>query len=57
MISVVVGVQVFGGEALRHRPKTGGPRYLHRFASARTVSTDTAAVGGNATQLSSQEQG
>jgi RHH-type proline utilization regulon transcriptional repressor/proline dehydrogenase/delta 1-pyrroline-5-carboxylate dehydrogenase len=28
-------------------PKAGGPHYLPRFAIERTVSTNTAAVGGN----------
>jgi RHH-type proline utilization regulon transcriptional repressor/proline dehydrogenase/delta 1-pyrroline-5-carboxylate dehydrogenase len=29
--------------ALRHRPQSRRPRYLHRSATERTVSTDTAA--------------
>jgi RHH-type proline utilization regulon transcriptional repressor/proline dehydrogenase/delta 1-pyrroline-5-carboxylate dehydrogenase len=33
-------------------PKAGGPRYLHRFATERTISTDTTASGGNASLLS-----
>jgi Aldehyde dehydrogenase family len=37
-------------------PKASGPPYLHRFATARTVSTDTTAAGGNATLLSLQEE-
>jgi RHH-type transcriptional regulator, proline utilization regulon repressor / proline dehydrogenase / delta 1-pyrroline-5-carboxylate dehydrogenase len=58
MIGAVVGVQPFGGEALSGTgPKAGGPRYLHRFATERTVSTDTTAAGGNATLLSLQEEG
>ena len=57
MIGAVVGVQPFGGEALSGTgPKAGGPRYLHRFATERTVSTDTTAAGGNATLLSLQEE-
>jgi len=41
MISAVVGVQPFDGEGLSGAgPKAGGPRYLHRFATERTVSTD-----------------
>jgi RHH-type proline utilization regulon transcriptional repressor/proline dehydrogenase/delta 1-pyrroline-5-carboxylate dehydrogenase len=56
MIGAVVGVQPFGGEGLSGTgPKAGGPRYLHRFATERTVSTDTTAAGGNATLLSLQE--
>jgi RHH-type transcriptional regulator, proline utilization regulon repressor / proline dehydrogenase / delta 1-pyrroline-5-carboxylate dehydrogenase len=53
MIGAVVGVQPFGGERLSGTgPKAGGPRYLHRFASERTVSIDTTASGGNASLLS-----
>jgi delta 1-pyrroline-5-carboxylate dehydrogenase len=38
MIGAVVGVQPFGGEGLSGTgPKAGGPRYLHRFATERTV--------------------
>ena len=35
----------------RHGPKAGGPHYLPRFATERTVSVNTAAVGGNASLL------
>jgi RHH-type proline utilization regulon transcriptional repressor/proline dehydrogenase/delta 1-pyrroline-5-carboxylate dehydrogenase len=57
MIGAVVGVQPFGGEGLSGTgPKAGGPRYLHRFAAERTVSTDTTAAGGNATLLSLAEE-
>jgi RHH-type proline utilization regulon transcriptional repressor/proline dehydrogenase/delta 1-pyrroline-5-carboxylate dehydrogenase len=53
MIGAVVGVQPFGGEGLSGTgPKAGGPRYLHRFAVERTVSTDTTASGGNVALLS-----
>ncbi|HTZ34955.1 MAG TPA: bifunctional proline dehydrogenase/L-glutamate gamma-semialdehyde dehydrogenase PutA, partial [Stellaceae bacterium] len=53
MIGAVVGVQPFGGERLSGTgPKAGGPYYLHRFATERTVSVDTTAAGGNATLLS-----
>ena len=53
MIGAVVGVQPFGGEHLSGTgPKAGGPRYLHRFATERTVSIDTTAAGGNASLLS-----
>jgi len=52
MIGAVVGVQPFGGEGLSGTgPKAGGPRYLHRFATERTVSIDTTAAGGNASLL------
>jgi RHH-type transcriptional regulator, proline utilization regulon repressor / proline dehydrogenase / delta 1-pyrroline-5-carboxylate dehydrogenase len=57
MIGAVVGVQPFGGEGLSGTgPKAGGPRYLYRFATERTISTDTTAAGGNATLLSLQEE-
>ena len=53
MIGAVVGVQPFGGERLSGTgPKAGGPRYLYRFATERTVSIDTTASGGNASLLS-----
>jgi RHH-type proline utilization regulon transcriptional repressor/proline dehydrogenase/delta 1-pyrroline-5-carboxylate dehydrogenase len=48
MIGAVVGVQPFGGEGLSGTgPKAGGPYYLHRFATERTITINTAAVGGN----------
>jgi RHH-type transcriptional regulator, proline utilization regulon repressor / proline dehydrogenase / delta 1-pyrroline-5-carboxylate dehydrogenase len=57
MIGAVVGVQPFGGERLSGTgPKAGGPRYLHRFATERTVSVDTTAAGGNASLLSLEER-
>ena len=44
----VVGVQPFGGRGLSGTgPKAGGPHYLHRFATEKTISTDTTASGGN----------
>ncbi|HXP29605.1 MAG TPA: bifunctional proline dehydrogenase/L-glutamate gamma-semialdehyde dehydrogenase PutA [Stellaceae bacterium] len=53
MIGAVVGVQPFGGERLSGTgPKAGGPYYLHRFATERTLSIDTTAAGGNASLLS-----
>ncbi len=58
MIGAVVGVQPFGGEGLSGTgPKAGGPRYLHRFATERTLSIDTTAAGGNASLLSLDEAG
>ena len=52
MIGAVVGVQPFGGQGLSGTgPKAGGPFYLHRFATEKTRSINTAAVGGNATLL------
>jgi RHH-type proline utilization regulon transcriptional repressor/proline dehydrogenase/delta 1-pyrroline-5-carboxylate dehydrogenase len=47
MIGAVVGVQPFGGENLSGTgPKAGGPHYVPRFATERTVTVNTAAVGG-----------
>ena len=56
MIGAVVGVQPFGGERLSGTgPKAGGPHYLARFATERTISVNTAAVGGNASLLSLED--
>ena len=53
MVGAVVGVQPFGGQGLSGTgPKAGGPRYLYRFATEKTVSINTAASGGNAELLS-----
>ncbi len=53
MIGAVVGVQPFGGQGLSGTgPKAGGPRYLHRFATERTRTNNTSAIGGNTTLLS-----
>ena len=47
MIGAVVGVQPFGGQGLSGTgPKAGGPNYLQRFATERTLSLNTAAIGG-----------
>jgi RHH-type proline utilization regulon transcriptional repressor/proline dehydrogenase/delta 1-pyrroline-5-carboxylate dehydrogenase len=52
IIGAVVGVQPFGGEGLSGTgPKAGGPHYLYRFASERTISVDTTAAGGNASLM------
>lgn len=52
-IGAVVGVQPFGGQGLSGTgPKAGGAHYLFRFSAERTRSTNTTAVGGNATLLS-----
>jgi RHH-type transcriptional regulator, proline utilization regulon repressor / proline dehydrogenase / delta 1-pyrroline-5-carboxylate dehydrogenase len=54
MIGAVVGVQPFGGEGLSGTgPKAGGPHYMLRFATERTVTVNTAAIGG-VTELLSQ---
>jgi delta 1-pyrroline-5-carboxylate dehydrogenase len=41
------GMTVPGGD-----PVPGGPHYLHRFVTERTLATDTTAAGGNASLLS-----
>ena len=51
-IGAVVGVQPFGGEGLSGTgPKAGGPHYLPRFATEKTVTVNTTAAGGNASLL------
>lgn len=48
MVGAVVGVQPFGGMGLSGTgPKAGGPGYLHAFTTEKTISTNTAAIGGN----------
>ena len=48
IIGAVVGVQPFGGQGLSGTgPKAGGPHYLLRLANEKTISVNTAAVGGN----------
>jgi RHH-type proline utilization regulon transcriptional repressor/proline dehydrogenase/delta 1-pyrroline-5-carboxylate dehydrogenase len=52
MIGAVVGVQPFGGMGLSGTgPKAGGPDYLRRFSVEQTVTTNTAAIGGNTSLL------
>jgi RHH-type proline utilization regulon transcriptional repressor/proline dehydrogenase/delta 1-pyrroline-5-carboxylate dehydrogenase len=56
MVGAVVGVQPFGGERLSGTgPKAGGPHYMLRFATERTLTINTAAVGGNASLLALDE--
>ena len=51
-IGAVVGVQPFGGENLSGTgPKAGGPHYLLRFVTERTLTVNTTAAGGNASLL------
>jgi len=51
-IGAVVGVQPFGGEGLSGTgPKAGGPHYLLRFVTERTLTINTTAAGGNASLL------
>ncbi|MDR5874725.1 bifunctional proline dehydrogenase/L-glutamate gamma-semialdehyde dehydrogenase PutA [Vreelandella gomseomensis] len=52
IIGAVVGVQPFGGQGLSGTgPKAGGPNYLLRFATEKTITNNTAALGGNASLL------
>ncbi len=56
MIGAMVGVQPFGGEGLSGTGfKAGGPNYLLRFALERTLTVNTAAIGGNAALLAGDE--
>ncbi len=53
LIGATVGVQPFGGRGLSgNGPKAGGPDYLRAFVQEKTVTINTAAVGGNAALLS-----
>jgi len=48
MVGAVVGVQPFGGQGLSGTgPKAGGPRYMFRFATEKTLTINTVATGGN----------
>jgi RHH-type proline utilization regulon transcriptional repressor/proline dehydrogenase/delta 1-pyrroline-5-carboxylate dehydrogenase len=48
IIGAMVGTQPFGGERLSGTgPKAGGPHYLLRFMTERTVTINTAAIGGD----------
>lgn len=56
MIGAVVGVQPFGGMGLSGTgPKAGGPYYMHRFATEKTITVNTTASGGNTTLVSLTE--
>jgi RHH-type proline utilization regulon transcriptional repressor/proline dehydrogenase/delta 1-pyrroline-5-carboxylate dehydrogenase len=56
MIGAVVGTQPFGGTALSGTgPKAGGENYLKRFMTEQVVTTNTAAAGGNASLLTTDE--
>jgi len=55
MVGATVGVQPFGGEGYSGTgPKAGGPNYLQRFCVEKTITTNTAAVGGNVALLLEQ---
>ncbi len=52
MVGAVVGVQPFGGVGLSGTgPKAGGPNYLSAFTYEQTMSTNTAAIGGDVSLL------
>jgi RHH-type proline utilization regulon transcriptional repressor/proline dehydrogenase/delta 1-pyrroline-5-carboxylate dehydrogenase len=56
MIGAVVGTQPFGGTGLSGTgPKAGGPDYLLRFAAEQVLTINTAAVGGNAALLATED--
>ncbi len=51
-IGAVVGVQPFGGQNMSGTgPKAGGPHYLPRFTTEKTITINTTAAGGNASLL------
>jgi len=57
MIGATVGVQPFGGQGLSGTgPKAGGPNYLPRFATEKTISTNLSAIGGNIKLINEWEQ-
>lgn len=52
IVGAVVGVQPFGGEGLSGTgPKAGGPHYLYRLCTERSISINTTAAGGNASLM------
>ena len=58
MIGAVVGVQPFGGEGLSGTgPKAGGPHYLLRLCTEKTITINTTAAGGNASLMTAVETG
>jgi RHH-type proline utilization regulon transcriptional repressor/proline dehydrogenase/delta 1-pyrroline-5-carboxylate dehydrogenase len=57
MIGAVVGTQPFGGSGLSGTgPKAGGPNYLKRFTAEQVLTINTAAAGGNASLLATEEE-
>jgi len=56
IVGAVVGVKPFGGEGLSGTgPKAGGPHYLFRLTTERTLSINTSAAGGNASLMCLQD--
>lgn len=57
IIGATVGAQPFGGRGLSGTgPKAGGPDYLRPLVQEKSISTNTAAVGGNAGLLARGEE-
>jgi RHH-type proline utilization regulon transcriptional repressor/proline dehydrogenase/delta 1-pyrroline-5-carboxylate dehydrogenase len=57
MIGATVGAQPFGGEGLSGTgPKAGGPHYLMPFVTERTLTLNTAALGGNIALLTARDK-
>jgi len=58
MTGAVIGAQPFGGEGLSGTgPKAGGPHYLYRFVTERTLTVNIAAAGGNPALLAADDGG
>jgi RHH-type proline utilization regulon transcriptional repressor/proline dehydrogenase/delta 1-pyrroline-5-carboxylate dehydrogenase len=58
IVGAVVGVQPFGGEGLSGTgPKAGGPWTLHRFATERCFTENTAAAGGDVALIAGASRG
>ncbi len=56
MVGAVVGVNPFGGCGLSGTgPKAGGPHYLSRFSTEKTMTSNLAAVGGNTVLMTLDE--
>jgi len=55
-IGAVVGVNPFGGCGLSGTgPKAGGPHYLYRFVTEKTITNNIAAIGGNIDLLTAND--
>lgn len=56
MVGAVVGVQPFGGRGLSGTgPKAGGPHYLLRLCTEKSISINTTAAGGNASLMAMED--
>ena len=56
-IGAVVGANPFGGRGLSGTgPKAGGPHYLQRFVTEKTITNNEAAIGGNISLLIQKKQ-